>query len=117
MTMIEDLLILTLAAYGCASLLAALLSHYGMKMAARAGEPLPHYQVLLYNSEQTLEREVRRLIHVSLFRGEPFRISFVDFGSTDDTQKIKAVFEREYLMWPGDSLRDKPIVTIDLRRT
>ncbi|NGQ95623.1 glycosyltransferase family 2 protein [Brevibacillus sp. SYP-B805] len=114
--MIEDLLIWTLAAYGCATLLATLLSRYGTNAVARSGEPLIHYQLLLYNSEQVLEREVRRIWNASFFRGEPVQISFVDFGSTDDTPRIKAIFERNYLDRPEEDQAYQQIVTLDLRR-
>jgi hypothetical protein len=114
---IEDLLLWTLAAYGCASLLAALLSRYGTDAVARPGEPLIHYQLLLYNSEHVLEREVRRIRNASFYRGEPVQISFVDFGSTDDTTRIKAIFERIYFDRPEENQVNHQIVTIDLRRS
>lgn len=115
--MIEELLLWTLAAYGCASLVAALLRRFGMRWSAVSNEPLVHYHILLYNSDQLFEREVRQLTTRSYWQGERLRISFTDYGSTDNTLKMKDIYEREYDHWPEEYLADGQIVTIDLRRS
>lgn len=115
--MIEELLIWTLAAYGCASLLATLLRRFGMRLVVGTNEPLIHYHILLYNSEHLFEREMRRLNTASYWQGEPIRISFTDYGSTDDTLKMKDIYERNHFIWPEEYLAASQIVTIDLRRS
>jgi hypothetical protein len=118
MTVIEDLVVWLLAAYGCASLMVTLLSRCRFEAYVNGGEPLIHYQVLLYNSEHALEAVVRRLLFTSVLDGEPIRISFVDHGSTDDTLKIAAVFERNCSFLNGETRPDaEHTVTIDLRKT
>jgi len=113
MTVIEELLMWTLAAYGCASLLATLLRRFGMR--AVSNEPLIHYHILLYNSEQLFEREVRRLVSTSYWRGERLRISFSDYGSTDDTVKMIDIYERNDFGCPEEIQAGSQVVTIDLR--
>ncbi|WP_019123244.1 hypothetical protein [Brevibacillus massiliensis] len=115
--MITSLLVWLLAAYGCASLLVALLERISFESLVRASEPLTHYKVLLYNSDHSLEGVIRRLIWSSIRYGQPIRISFVDFGSTDDTLKIATTFERNYEYLVEESERDKTnTILIDLRR-
>jgi len=114
--MLEDILIWILAAYGCASLLATVMNRYGIREMTVPGEPLAYYQVLLFNSEQALEIEMRRLLYQSLARGCPIRISFIDHGSTDDTMKITSVFARNNEFLVGEAPRDARPITIDLRR-
>lgn len=117
--MINDFLVWLLAAYGCSSLLVSLLARFALRSYQRAGGPLIHYQVLLHNSEQTLEGVVRRLMNDSIMSGTPIQISFVDYGSTDDTQRIKAIFERNYRYAAATTEPDKELtpITIDLRRS
>jgi hypothetical protein len=116
---IEELVVWLLAAYGCSSLLVTLLDKWALRAQWRATQPQYHYQVLVYNSELFLESVVRRLLCRSYVQGTPIRISFVDFGSTDDTLKIAEVFERSQQMFAGDgepTTIQSPI-TIDLRRS
>ncbi|MFY0543145.1 glycosyltransferase family 2 protein [Brevibacillus sp. H7] len=117
--MIEELVVWMLAAYGCSSLLVTLLNRLADQAIVRAGEPHLHYEVLLYNSEHCLEGTVRRLMSRSVLQGRPIQISFVDFGSTDDTLKITTVFERKQHEFAGDGKPDTiaPPITIDLRRS
>jgi hypothetical protein len=118
---IEDLVVWLLAAYGCSSLLVSLLDRFALRSFTRVsvGGPLIHYQVLLCNSEHALEGVVRRLTNASLMSGTPIQISFVDYGSNDDTLKIAAIFERNYRFAAAITEPDKEIapITIDLRRS
>jgi hypothetical protein len=117
MAVIEDLLVWLLAAYGCSSLLVSLLDRFAIRSFERVGGPLIHYQVLLHNSEHALEGVVRRLMNASIMSGTPIRISFVDHGSTDDTLKITAIFERNYRYAAATTEPDKELtpIMIDLR--
>lgn len=116
--MIEEFLVWLLAAYGCSSLLVALFNWLALRPFPRPGETLVYYQVLLRNSEQTIEGVVRCLMNASLLRGTPIHISFVDYGSTDDTVKITEVFERNYEFLAGATKPDAELtpITIDLRK-
>lgn len=117
--MIEDLLVWMLAAYGCSSLLVTLLRWFKLRPFAGVGESFVHYQVLLYNSEHSLESVVRRLMNTSVLHGTPIQISLIDYGSTDDTLKISAVLERRDFVFTADANPDtkKHPITIDLRRS
>jgi hypothetical protein len=121
MTVIEDLVVWMLAAYGCSSLLVALVNRFAVRaMMMSAGEPHLHYRVLLYNSEHSLEGVVRCLKHRSVLQGRPIHISFVDFGSTDDTLQITQIFERHPYAFACAGVEPAtidPPITIDLRRS
>ncbi|GAA4718619.1 glycosyltransferase family 2 protein [Brevibacillus fulvus] len=117
--MIEEFLLWLLAAYGCASLLVALLERMARESFSTAERPFVHYEVLLFNSEQHIENVARHLIHSSRRKGVPIQISFVDYGSTDDTLKIMAVLERTQSYLTEEREPDRkltPPITIDLRR-
>jgi hypothetical protein len=117
--MLVDVLIWLMAVYGCSSLLATLFARYIMnRMVADTGEQFHHYMVLLYNSEHSLERAVRRLLFFSTMYGKPISISFVDFGSTDDTLKIAEKFEQDYLYLIAENQQESTAtIKIDLRST
>lgn len=121
MTVLEDLLVWLLAAYGCSSLLVEWLQRWWEKQEAKTADQAPvlHYQILLYNSEQLLEGVVRRLLFSSVLHGKPIRISFVDSGSTDDTRKIAAVWARKapFLISGSGPVAGEPTVRLDLRRS
>lgn len=119
--MIEEFVVWLMAAYGCSSLLVTLVNRLAVREFTSAGEPHVHYQVLLYNSEHCLEGVVRRLMNRSVRLGRPIQISFIDFGSTDDTLQITSIFERNQygFLFAGEvrpATIDPPI-TIDLRRS
>ncbi len=114
----EDFLVWLLAAYGCSSLLVALLNRLAFRTFVRGNEPLVHYQLLIGNSENILEGVVRRLLFRSFMQGRPIRITFEDCGSTDDTLKIAAVLKRQQAFWTDDAMPDKGnSIMIDLRRS
>lgn len=121
--MIAELLLWALAAYGSASLLAMLMLQFVIwldriqdRLAVQSDQAFIHYQLLLLDSEHVLEHEVRRLNRAAAFRGEPVRISFKDYGSTDDTMKMTHIFERNLPFMSEEILAASQIVTIDLRR-
>jgi hypothetical protein len=118
MTVMEELVVWILAAYGCSSLLVALLNKWALRAQWHVAQPQIHYQVLVCNSEHSLENVVWRVLFRSFVQGTPIRISFVDYGSTDDTLKITAVLERNLRMFAddGEPTTLQPI-TIDLRRS
>ncbi len=115
----EDLLVWLLAAYGCSSLLVELLKRCSLRLEVQGNRRTStiHYRLLLYNSEHLLEGVVRRLLFSSVVHGKPIRISFVDYGSTDDTRKIAAVWERsDPFLTGGSAAADgEPTVCVDLR--
>jgi len=120
MTVIADLVVWMLAAYGCSSLLVAVMNRLAMRVMVAAGEPHLHYLVLLYNSEHSLEGIVRCLQHRSALQGRPIHISFVDFGSTDDTVQMTQIFERQqsdFACAGVEPVTIDPPITIDLRRS
>ncbi|UFJ40066.1 glycosyltransferase family 2 protein [Brevibacillus humidisoli] len=113
----DNLLVWLMAVYGCSSLLVTLLERWWLRKTVCDDMPFIHYQVLLYNSEDLLEGVVRRLLYSSVVRGEPIRISFVDYGSTDDTAKIAAILRRrdEVLSNAPDWCDREKMVCVDLR--
>jgi hypothetical protein len=117
MTVMEELVMWILAAYGCSSLLVALLHKWALRARWQGTQPQIHYQVLVGNSEHSLEYVVRRVLRHSFVQGTPIRISFIDYGSTDDTLKITEVLERNLHVFAddGEPTALQPI-TIDLRR-
>jgi hypothetical protein len=118
MTVMEELAVWILAAYGCSSLLVALLNKWAFRTRWPVVEPQIHYQLLVCNSEHALENVVRCLLLRSFVQGTPIRISFVDCGSTDDTLKITAVLERHlHLFADADDPAAEQPITIDLRRS
>jgi hypothetical protein len=119
MTVMEELVVWLLAAYGCSSLMVTLANRWISRMAERADQSCVHYRLLLGNSEQVVEYAVRRLQVRSYWSGTPIRISYVDYGSTDDTCGIMAVLKRAGHLCAddGEAAAAVPAVTIDLRRT
>lgn len=111
-----DFLVWLLAAYGCASLLVAIIGRVSVEALYPSREPMVHYQLLLYNSEQLLEGVVRRLLFRSFWHGKPICISFVDFGSTDDSRRISQLMERKLEYMPDSCQNEGETVTIDLRQ-
>ncbi len=116
MAVIEDLLVWLLASYGAVALLLPLATKWLNTPEESSYRPLIHYQILLFNSELYLEGVVRRLSMASSVRGVPICISFVDYGSTDDTLRMMKVFERETLFLIQPELTAQQPVVIDLRR-
>ncbi|MFD2369401.1 glycosyltransferase family 2 protein [Brevibacillus sp. GCM10020057] len=90
----EDLLIWLLASYGFSLLLVLLADKWADRARKSADLPQIHYRLLVRNSEQVLERVIRRLLLRSYWSGEPVRISLIDAGSTDDTGQIASIYER-----------------------
>ncbi|MDT3417909.1 hypothetical protein QO009_003823 [Brevibacillus aydinogluensis] len=117
--MMEELVVWLLAAYGCSSLLVTLANRWISRMAVRADQSCVHYRLLLGNSEQVLEYAVRRLHARSYWSGTPIRISYVDYGSTDDTCGITAVLKRAGCLCADEEeeVADAPAVIVDLRHT
>ena len=115
--MISDVVVLVLMAYGFAALLVAGVSRFSFHSVIQPQNSFTHYRVHVYNSENVLEGMMRRLLFRSSVEGRPIRISFVDYGSSDDTIQITRLFTRQY----GDVIEsDVPTsygltVQIDLR--
>lgn len=115
----EELAIWLLAAYGCSSLLVVLANRWTNRMSSGADLPHEHYRLLVHDSEQVLERVVRRLLFRSFWSGKPIRISLLDDGSIDDTAYIATVFERYpyCCLDAGQEGVAQTVITIDLRST
>lgn len=52
--------------------------------------------LLLHNSEKNLEKTIRSLVQFSRLNGQPLRLIAHDYGSTDQTEKILAAFEKKH---------------------
>jgi hypothetical protein len=117
MTVMEDLVVWLLAAYGCSSLLVMLADRWANRMSSGAERSYEHYWLLVQDSEQVVERAVRRLMNRSYWSGKPIRISLIDDGSVDDTAKIAAVYERYPYCWlmDGEGAAQQAAIVIDLR--
>ncbi|MGD8190291.1 hypothetical protein ACQCN2_09945 [Brevibacillus ginsengisoli] len=115
--MISDVVILVLMSYGFAALLVVLVSRISFHSVVQPQNSFTHYQVHVYNSENVLEGMIRRLMFRSCVEGKPIRISFVDYGSSDDTIQITQLFRRQYtnVMDSDVSTTYRHIVQIDLR--
>lgn len=114
----EELVVWLLAAYGCSSLLVMLADRWFQGMRSGADLPPEHYRLLVRDSEQVLERVVRRLLFRSYWSGQPVQISLIDDGSSDDTPRIAAVFARHPYCYLADGHDGsaQPVITIDLRK-
>jgi hypothetical protein len=118
MTVMAEMVVWLFAAFGCSSLLVMLLDRWANRMSSGAKTPDEHYRLLVHNSEQVLERVVRRLLFRSYWSGRPIRISFQDEGSIDDTKLIVALYERYPYCWMEDTPEGSgktTAITIDLR--
>jgi len=114
-----DFMIWLLAAFGCSSLLVMLLERVTDRMSSAAEFPDEHYRLLIRDSEQVLEGVIRRLLFRSYWSGKSIRITLQDEGSTDNTKKMAALYERYPYCWSVDGhhglVQTKPII-IDLRQ-
>lgn len=113
----EDFLVWLLAAYGCASLLVFVLERVA-RFVNENGTPEHqpvHFHLMLHNSENVLEGVLRRLSRFSVIHGKAIHISFSDFGSTDDTLKIAALYTRKHSWLLESAELMKPHTVIDLR--
>lgn len=112
-----DFLVWLLAVYGCTSIMVQLLNHLTTCALVQVGDTPVHYQLLLYNSEHSLEAAMRSLLSRSRFYGNPITVSFKDQGSTDDTLHIASIYERSCSCISQQAELDaKHMITIDLRR-
>lgn len=93
--MISDVVALVLMAYGFAALLVASVSRISIHSVVQPQNSFTHYQVHVYNSENVVEGMIRRLLFRSSVEGQPIRISFIDYGSSDDTIQITRLFTRQ----------------------
>ncbi|MGC5324893.1 hypothetical protein [Brevibacillus sp. SYSU BS000544] len=117
--MIVDVMTLLLTAYGFASLMVVCLNKLRWTPILPTQEGFTHYQLHLYNSANVLEGIIRRLLLHSTLEGKPIRISFVDYGSTDDTSQVAQVLSRqnEYLLESADNALHRKTILIDLKKT
>lgn len=114
-----DMVVWLLAAFGCSSLLVMLLDRWANRMSSGAESPDEHYRLLVHDSEQVLERVVRRLLFRSYWSGRPIRITLQDEGSVDDTKRIAALYERYPYFWleeAPEGASKTTAITIDLRK-
>lgn len=114
-----DMVVWLLAAFGCSSLLVMLLDRWANRMSSGAEFPDEHYRLLVHDSEQVLERVVRRLLFRSYWSGRPIRITLQDEGSVDDTKRIAALYERYPYFWleeAPEGASKTTAITIDLRK-
>lgn len=114
-----EMVVWLLAAFGCSSLLVMLLDRWANRMSSGAESPDEHYRLLVHDSEQVLERVVRRLLFRSYWSGRPIRITLQDEGSVDDTKRIAALYERYPYFWleeVPDGASKTTAITIDLRK-
>lgn len=95
MTVMEELVVWLLAAFGCSSLLVMVAERWTSRMNSMTELPQEHYRLLVHNSEQVLERAVRKLLFRSYWSGKPIRITLIEEGSTDDTPRMLAILARE----------------------
>ncbi|MGG1664369.1 glycosyltransferase family 2 protein [Brevibacillus sp. NRS-1366] len=115
----EELVVWLLAAFGCSSLFVMIAERWIRQTSGVAELPHEHYRLLLRDSEQVLERVVRKLLFRSYWSGKPILITLIDDGSLDDTAQISDVFDRYPYCYLLDRQEDaapvSTIVTIDLR--
>lgn len=116
----EELLLWLLAAYGCSSFLVLLADKWARSMKRDAEIPQQHYKVLVRDSEQVLERVIRRLLFRSYWSGKPIRISLIDAGSSDHTRRMVSIYERYpyffRLLEEGQEEQNQSDIVIDLRQ-
>jgi hypothetical protein len=118
MTVMAELVIWLMAAFGCSSLLVMLFDRWANRMSSGAESPDEHYRLLVHNSEQVLERVVRSLLFRSYWSGRSIRITLQDEGSIDDTKLIAALYERYPYCWmevTQEGAGKTTAITIDLR--
>ncbi|WP_139491151.1 hypothetical protein [Brevibacillus dissolubilis] len=114
--MVADIVVWLLAAYGCSALLVSLCHFVLAHTLTPVAEPCVHYQLLLRNSEQSLEMVMRGLLFRASMSGRPIRISFVDEGSHDYTGKMTEIYQRTLDFLIADpAAEDGSTITIDLR--
>lgn len=116
----EELVVWLLAAFGCSSLFVMIAERWIRQTNGVAELPHVHYRLLLRDSEQVLERVVRKLLLRSYWSGKPILITLIDDGSLDDTTRISNIFGRYPYCNVGNHQEEaapvSSIVTIDLRR-
>ncbi|KQL46537.1 glycosyl transferase family 2 [Brevibacillus choshinensis] len=116
----EELVIWLLAAYGCSSLLVMLADKWADRMSSSNEPPLEHYRLLVRDSEQVLERVIRRLLFRSYWSGKAIRISLIDLGSSDETKRICSTYGRYpysfYLLDDEQEGYSQTDIIIDLRQ-
>ncbi|MDH6350891.1 MULTISPECIES: glycosyltransferase [Brevibacillus] len=95
MTVMEELVVWLLAAFGFSSLLVMIADRWASRMDSVTELSHEHYRLLVHNSEQVLERAVRSLLFRSEWSGKPVRITLIDEGSTDDTSRMLSILTRE----------------------
>lgn len=90
--MLKTWIIWLLACYG----FAVLLIHFWRKWGYfyQGKHPL-RVQLLLHNSQSSLEWIVRSLMQKSRVEGRPVELTVYDYGSTDDTPKILQLMQRK----------------------
>ncbi len=118
MTVMEELIVWLLAAFGCSSLLVMIAERWTTRTDSASELPHEHYRLLVRNSEQVLERVVRSLLFRSYWSGRPIRITLIDDGSDDDTKRMTAVLKRyPYGYCLGDVQEEMAAgtIVIDLR--
>lgn len=116
----EELVVWLLAAYGCSSLLVMLADKWAERMSSSNEPPYEHYRLLVRDSEQVLERFIRRLLFRSYWSGKPIRISLIDSGSSDETKRISRMYGRYpysfYLLDDEQEGASQTDVIVDLRQ-
>lgn len=116
----EELVVWLLAAYGCSSLLVMLADKWADRMSSSNESPHEHYRLLVRDSEQVLERVIRRLLFRSYWSGKPIRISLIDLGSSDETKRISSKYGRYpysfYLLDDEQEGASQTDIIIDLRQ-
>lgn len=121
MTVMEELVVWLLAAFGCCSLLVMIAEQWTSRMNSMTELPQEHYRLLVHNSEQVLERAVRKLLLRSYWSGKPVRITLIEEGSTDDSSRMVTILAREPYCC-GLGVADDPVelatgaIVIDLRQ-
>ncbi|GAB7389206.1 hypothetical protein BSNK01_30440 [Bacillaceae bacterium] len=83
--MILTWIVWMLAIYGVSHLTVLLLKRFTI---GKRAQGKAHYLLLLQNSQSSVEWAVRTLRRQSALEGRDFSLTYVDFGSTDDTMEI-----------------------------
>ncbi|MGN7469320.1 glycosyltransferase family 2 protein [Brevibacillus sp. SAFN-007a] len=121
MTVMAELVVWLLAVVGCSALLVTAAERWTSRMNSVAELSQEHYRLLVHNSEQVLERAVRRLLFRSYWSGKPIRITLIEEGSTDDTSRMLTILAREpygcgLCMADGQTESATGAIVIDLRK-
>lgn len=115
--MLYEFFIWLLVSYGCAGLIALVAAPIVGRTPFVSGKTPILVKLQLYQSAEQLEAVVRRLHLASRLQGTPVRIWIQDHGSTDDTQAIIKILQRNHLLVTTEESEAVPAYVLDLRAT